>query len=418
MNDKNNSSREFIREKIKEKPINRKKEYKKIGYSALSGLAFGLTAVLVIVAFSPIIAKRLQPKKENQGETIVATSTDTTEENMIIPELDPSLQPVYDYNAFQTMISSTYYVGSSCNKSIVTITSVVNSSDWFANSYEKEAEFAGLIISDTSDEILILTEISAVSSDSRINVTFINDSTYEASLKKKDNNAGLAVLSLKKAGLDQNTKNCYTVATFSSSSIYPKGSLVLALGSPLGRNFAIMTGSLADTGDVIAVEDHNYKVYTSDIVVSDKGSGFLFNTKGELMGIMMLSKRSADSGNVLMAVSASELKPIIDNLIAEKDIPYLGIKISTVNDKIAKLYELPKGVYIKEVTVDSPAMLGGLQAGDVITKVNNTDVATAGEYSETLMTLSPGSTYDVEVQRLGANGYTTVTLQVSVGTSK
>lgn len=418
MNDKNNSSREFIREKIKEKPINRKKEYKKIGYSALSGLAFGLTAVLVLVAFSPIIVKRLQPKKENQGETIVATSTDTTEENMIIPELDPSLQPVYDYNAFQTMISSTYYVGSACNKSIVTITSVVNSSDWFANSYEKEAEFAGLIISDTSDEILILTEISAVSSDSRINVTFINDSTYEASLKKKDNNAGLAVLSLKKAGLDQNTKNCYTVATFSSSSIYPKGALVLALGSPLGRNFAIMTGSLADTGDFIAAADHNYKVYTSDIVVSDKGSGFLFNTKGELMGIMMLSKRPADSGNVLMAVSATELKPIIDNLIAEKDIPYLGIKISTVNDKIAKLYELPKGVYIKEVTVDSPAMLGGLQAGDVITKVNNTDVATAGEYSGTLMTLSPGSTYDVEVQRLGANGYTTVTLQVSVGISK
>ena len=58
--------------------------------------------------------------------------------------------------------------------------------------------------------------------------------------------------------------------------------------------------------------------------------------------------------------------PVIDLLFADKEVPYFGVHISTVTQHIAQKYDIPKGVYIKKVEIDSPAMDAGLQSGDVI----------------------------------------------------
>ena len=80
-----------------------------------------------------------------------------------------------------------------------------------------------------------------------------------------------------------------------------------------------------------------------------------------------------------------------------------------------RLPEIPRGVYIKEVAVDSPAMLAGLQSGDVITKVDKVEVSTVTSYNEAIMKMVPEQEYTIIVMRQGANGYYEVRCKVVAG---
>jgi serine protease Do len=155
-------------------------------------------------------------------------------------------------------------------------------------------------------------------------------------------------------------------------------------------------------------------VLSTDIVGNKNSSGILINTEGELVGVVMQSY-SADSSNTLTAVSAASLQPVLDLLFAGKDIPYIGVTGSTVTDQIAEQYDLPKGVYVKEVTMDSPAMDAGLQSGDVIQSINGCDITTVLTLSNALLALEPGETYPIEIMREGTNGYQKITCDVKVG---
>jgi serine protease Do len=127
---------------------------------------------------------------------------------------------------------------------------------------------------------------------------------------------------------------------------------------------------------------------------------------------------SSDSSNTLAAVGITSLEPVLNLLFSGKDVPYMGILGSTVTDRIAEQYELPKGVYVKEVTIDSPAMDAGIQSGDVIIGVNGQEIMSVSTFNSVLFTLEPSETYKVDIMREGKNGYQKITCKVKVGILK
>ncbi|MCD7709566.1 MAG: PDZ domain-containing protein, partial [Clostridiales bacterium] len=163
--------------------------------------------------------------------------------------------------------------------------------------------------------------------------------------------------------------------------------------------------------------DSNYSVFTTDIVANKTGSGILINTDGELVGIVM-QDYAASSTNTLTALAIAELEPVIDLLCDGSDVPYIGLDISTVTEKIANEYDIPKGVYIKEVEMDSPAMIAGLQSGDVITSIDGKSVMTDSAYSSEILGLTPGETYPITVMRQGSSDYSEIIYDVTVSTLK
>jgi serine protease Do len=298
---------------------------------------------------------------------------------------------------------------------MVTITSVTSDTDIFHNSYEAEGQGAGVIISDTGSELLILTERKLISDASEIRVTFADDAVYSASLVKADGNTGIAILSVGKSTLSASTRSTVTCAEIGRSSGVGNGTLVIALGNLLGTNDSILTGNITSTDNEITTEDRNYSIFTTDIVADKNGSGVLVNTDGQIIGIVMQDYSASSSENILTAVAVSDLEPVIEMLCAGEDIPYLGLHVSTVTDKIAADYDIPKGVYIREVSMDSPAMNAGLQSGDVIVKVNGESVSTANGFSSKVLGLTPGDTVSVVVKRKGASAYSEITVSVEVG---
>jgi serine protease Do len=290
----------------------------------------------------------------------------------------------------------------------------VSDTDWFNNPYELEGQGSGTIIEERAGRLMILTEKKVITDASEIYVTFFNNEVASAELVKYDGNTGLAVLAVSKNDLEESTQDAIRVMEIGGSGAIHKGSMVIAIGSPQGVNYSILTGTVTATGNEVSTQDHNYMVYSTDIVANKNSSGILIDTDGNLVGVVMQAY-GADSSNTLTAVSISSIKPVLDLLFSGKDIPYMGVLGSTVTDQIAEQHELPKGVYVKEVTMDSPAMDAGLQSGDVIQKVNGDEVATVGALSNALLALEPEETYPVEIMREGKNGYQKITCKVKVG---
>ncbi len=408
----------FIREHIKEKPINKKRIFINIGVAALCGLVFAIVVCVILVLFVPafkehIIAENESSQMKIQNQTEAQTETESTEEEdneiVIPPNLNLSIS---DY---QTLQDELYKIGNEVNKSIVAVTGVASDTEWLENAFETEGQGSGVIVAEDENYLYILTEKKIISEATRIRVSFVDGASADATLLKADENTDIAILTVAKRQLNSSTKKLIAIVTLGNSTEVTNGAIVIALGSPLGTNYSILTGNITSVQNEIVTQDKNYSVFTTDIVGSETGSGILINTKGEIVGVVMQSFSGSQDVGTLTAVAIDELREIIELLINGKDVPYVGLYISTVTEDISKNYEIPMGVYIKEIAAGSPAMHAGLQSGDVIVAINGEAVASDIEYSDKISQLIPGTSCEITVQRQSGDEYYEVTYEVEIG---
>ena len=413
---------EFISEKIKDKPVNKKKLAYHVCIVVFLAVLFGIVASVTFVLCQPKIDGMLHPQEDptitipkDEPEQETETEDPDTETETNEPDSEPQI--VYEQltlDDFQTLQNEMYAIGKQANKFIVAVTGVKSNTDWFNNAYESKGQGSGIIIANSGQELLILTERKVIAGASSVYVTFVNDTSVEASIKKYDGNTGITVLSVPVDEIDNDTMNLISVAVLGNSLAITQGTLALAVGSPLGTNYSILTGNITSSAYSISTIDANYDIFTTDIVGSKNGSGALINLNGEVIGIVTQGYSSEGDQNTLTAISISKLKPLIEMLSNNKDIPYIGLEITTVTNTIAKENDIPKGVYIKDVKMDSPAMAAGLQSGDVITEIDGEAVISVDGYQTKLLSLTPGDVANVTIQRQGNDGYTEIKCPVTV----
>mgnify|MGYP004463917977 FL=1 len=418
----------FIREKIKDKPFQKRKLALHVLLAIVIAVVFGVVACATFTFLQPKMQKWMYPEEdpkitiprdEEETETEEKKEEDTQEEagqegdteQTVAPETPQELT-LEDYQKLQNQM---YAVGRTANNYIVTVTGVKSDTDWFHNSYESKGQGSGIIIGNNGRELLILTEKKVISDAQDIFVTFVNDVSASAAIKKYDGNTGITVLSVLLSDLGEETLGKISIATLGNSKVINQGTLVMAVGSPTGANYSILTGTVTSTSNTITTIDSTYTVFTTDIVGSSSGSGALINLDGEVIGLVMQGYSSSEDENTLTAVSISELKSVIEMLSNNQDIPYLGLQVTTVTQLIQDEYDIPKGVYIKDVMMDSPAMAAGLQSGDVIVEVNGETITSAKMYENSILSLTPGDTVKMVINREGNNKYHEVTCNVEVG---
>ena len=405
---------EFIREQIKEKPISKKRIAMRVGIAALCGLVFALVTCLVLVIVVPIIlpqnsTESISSQVDSEAEELTQ-NTETQNVGLVFP-------PNFDLTIsdYETLQNELYQIGNKANQSIVTVLKLENENDWTVNDYETEGNGSGIIVYEDNNYIYVLTERKNIEEAPHIRVSFIDGTGAEALLFKYDGNTGISIITVEKRLLKAETKRTISVAQLGSVNEVNNGALVIALGSPLGANYSILTGNITSVENEVVTKDRNYSVYTTDIVASKNGSGVLINTKGEVIGMVIQSFSGSQEVSTLTAVVIEEIIGIIESLRNGKNIPYVGVYLSTVTDDISEDYDIPKGVYIKEVVTDSPAMKAGLQNGDVITHINGDEIMTDAMFSEKIAQLLPGTTCEVSVKRQNGNEYYEVKCTVTIG---
>ena len=399
---------EFIREKTKKKPINKKKLIKRIL------LVLGCAFLFVILLFAALQFDRQNrgPQNINQeGENVDGTESQDDE-----IELTPNISlTISDYQSLQNAL---YEIGANVNTSIVSISVLSEENDWIEESYETDWQAAGFITAQDNDYIYVLTEMRLIEDESNIKVVFIDGASAKATLFRTDERTGMAMLTVEKRLMQPETRRAISIAKFGDSDTITSGAVLIALGSPLGTNYAILSGNVTSVDNRVSMKDKNYALLTTDMITSRNGSGVLVDINGQIVGIIAQSFAGAEEVGALTAVSVNDVKSMVSAMINGKDRAYIGLYISTVTDVISKEHNIPEGVFVKEVVTESPAMRAGLQSGDVIVKVNDTVILTDAEFSKKIENLIPGTRCEIQVKRQSGDAYYDVTCEVEIGKIK
>lgn len=417
MDKKKQEEYHFIKEQIKKIPPDRKKMRSHLAWTILLAAVFGVVAALVFCLVRPVI-ENLTYQKDN---TVVISGKDETTDNT---QTADETEPIYitetqqmEPEDYQILQNKLYAIGRAANKSVVSVKAIGETTDLFENAYQTESQGTGIIVADTSDTYLVLTEKKVIADASQVNVTFYDDSVAPATMQAYDENTGIAMLCVEKKELSEDTKNRVAAATLGKSSALSQGTIVIAIGSPLSEPFSILTGNVTSSSYEVSTVDANYKVISTDINASEAGSGALINLKGEVVGLMLQSYSKRDAQSTVTAIGISDIGRLLEKMSNGESPVYLGLEVSTVTTEIAKENHLPKGVYIKKVLSDSPAMQAGLQMGDVLTKIGNTEIQTVDQYEDYMLNGKDGQQNTVTVKRMGADGkYQDLSFKVVFGT--
>ena len=400
-----NQKEEFIREKIKDKPLDKKSIIKKCVLALGLGLIFGGSAAAAYLGVNTLAEKTGRSEQESfvlgeSGDAAAGETEESEDTDEVIVE-----QQQLEVSDYQKLQNKIYAIGKKANKSIVTVVGRESDTDIFDTDYESENITSGLIIGQSSGKIIILTSYKVIEEASDIQVRFVDDYAAAAELINYDRVTGLAVISVTYSDLPAETTERISTATLEVSSAVSQGDVVIAAGSPLGSVYSILFGSVTSVSNEVSLDDCVYTVYMTNMLGNANSSGVLINLDGEVVGITLMQTASAGEDNTLTAIPASELKTLIEKLSNDEDTVYLGVKISTVTDDIAEEYEIPSGVYVKSVEKDSPAFEAGLQTGDVIVAINDTEISSAEDYMEYLAGKKPDQNIAITIMRQGKNTY-------------
>ncbi len=427
MKEHQDSDYSFLQEKIKERPINRKKLIRTSLNTAIFAVVFGLVACVTFILLEPVIGGWLNPQKED-GVGVVTLPAEEEEmrpEDMVQDEEELN-QSENISNAvttvelqiadYEEMYDKLYDVAQETARGMVTVTAMSSNVDWFNNTLESENETAGFILADNGKELLILADQRFIAKATEIMITFVDGMQAPATIKKYDRNTGLVVLAVDMSLISLETKEAIKYVNLGSSNSGNKvGDLVIAVGSPLGYVDSLCYGNITSLGNEISTIDMNYKLITTDIYGSSNASGALLNTKGQLIGIINQNYNSADLENQISAIGISELRKVMETLSNAGDLVYLGLYVTNVTDAAHTQFSVPEGAYITDIRLNSPAMLVGMQKGDVVTAIEDAVITNVSEYINELREHAPGEEVTVTIQRMSVDGYREIDVKVTLG---
>ena len=302
--------------------------------------------------------------------------------------------------------------------SIVGITVNYNVNSVFGNSTAK-ATGSGIII---SEDGYIVTNNHVISSESNasyyaiteatgITVNLYNDSTeYTATIVGTDSYTDLAVIKIDATGL--------TPATLGNSDNVQVGEFAMAVGNPLGMQSSVTSGIVSAVNREVTTEDGTtYTAIQTDAAINSGNSGgALVNANGEVIGINTLKLSGDGIEGMGFAIPINSTTKVISELIEYKEVrrPYIGITGSAVSEEISTRYNVPQGVYVESVEAGGPAEAAGLKVGDIITKIQGTDVSTVQELNNIKNTYSIGDEVTLTVYSNNEYKDVKITLQEQV----
>ncbi len=423
---KNQDHSDFMKETIKQRPLNRRKLVRRTLLTAAMAVIFGMVACFTFLLLEPVISNKLYPEEEPEIIEFVEESREDEilPEDMIVDDSqmqpEPTQPPALEDEQIAQVLSEMKLgvedylslfagireVAREVRKSIVTVVGVTPDVGWLDNEYENEGAVSGIVVADNGIELLILADVSSIEDAQSLEVAFQDGEIYQATLMKKDNNTGLAVISIAKTKIKSTTLEMAVAANLGTSGSSLVGIPVIALGRPMGTEGSLCYGNITSTGNAIRLPDSNYKLMTTDIYGSSSASGVLINLRGQVVGIIDMSKNSPDLSNLISAVGISDLKKLVESLSNDKDIAYFGVYGADVTESANEELGVPLGAYITEIDMDSPAMNAGIQSGDVILKWNDMEIESYQDLVSTLLSEEPEKTVSITLMRQGPEGYT------------
>ncbi len=254
----------------------------------------------------------------------------------------------------------------------------------------------------------IVTNNHVVADATEIRVKLADGREMDARLIGRDENTDLAVI--KVDGTD------FPFVNFEESAQPRVGDWVIAVGNPFGL------GGTATAGIVSALGRGNIDINTPytdylqiDAAINTGNSGGpTFDIYGRVIGVnSAILSQTGGSVGIGFAIPASIAKPITDRLMRGETIErgYVGVSIQNVRPEIREALGLPAdftGAEVMQVTAGAPAETGGVQVGDIVTRLNGQAVRDSNDLTRRIGDIQPGETIRLEILREGRRQTVTI----------
>ena len=399
---------------------------KKIGAVALSAVLFGGVAggVFTGVTYATGATAKAQStqtdssKQETTKTTLqTTTSSGSTGSSASGQSLDVSS---IAKNAMPSIVAIT-------NKSVQEVQDYFSMFSRGSGTQEQEVESqgSGIIIGQNDSELLIATNNHVVEDADTLSVCFVDDQAYEATVKGTDADNDLAVIAVKLSDISDDTMSQIKIAEIGDSDQLQVGEQVVAIGNALGYGQSVTTGIVSAVNRQLEDSDSENGFIQTDAAINPGNSGgALLNANGEVIGINSAKINSSAVEGMGFAIPISDASDVIQNLmnketrskVSDEERGYLGIKGYDVSEEGAQMYNMPTGVYVKEVMSGGGAEKAGLTKGSIITGFEGSSISGMSSLQEQLQYYKAGEEVTLTVQIPDKNGeYTEKDIKVTLG---
>ncbi|GAA0431450.1 serine protease HtrC [Lentibacillus halophilus] len=369
----------------------------------ISALFGGLvSAVIVALLFSTNI---IPANNDGNGDGSSSTSSAAvTDGESKAPEVKKTIASNNEGNLAENMQEAT--------KAVVGVVRKQQQSIWAQS--KKSGAGSGIIYKKEGGDAYVVTNHHVVDGANDVEIVLNDDERMQAEVLGADRLTDLAVLRVDGSKID-------TVANLGSSSDLQVGDMAIAIGNPLGMNFAnsVTKGIVSGLERTISVDtngdrqpDWMTEVIQTDAAINPGNSGgALINKDGKVIGINSMKIARREVEGIGFAIPIDSALPVIKELENKGQVarPYIGISTASVDqvppqyrDQIQIPDDVEGGMVIAKVESGSPAAKANLQQFDVITKINGNKVTSLLDlrkfmYSETKI----GEKVELEIYRDG-----------------
>ncbi|MFN7662322.1 MAG: trypsin-like peptidase domain-containing protein [Alphaproteobacteria bacterium] len=263
----------------------------------------------------------------------------------------------------------------------------------------------------------IVTNYHTVENAIKIKVTFMDETTKDASLIGYDAGTDLAVLKV------DSSKKIPALSWADSDSI-SLGDWAIACGNAYGLGPTLTAGIISsparDLSDpllgIMPSQLINNFIQTDAAINKGNSGGPLINTNGKVIGVnFAIITSSGGSDGVGLAIPANIAKKVVQNIIDYGRVrrAWIGLMVQGVTAEIAENLNLkkPEGALVVTVTDNGPAKEAGIQPRDIILKINNKKIKDSPDVSRTIGQLGVGETVSIHLWREGSHKNISVKLQ-------
>ena len=249
----------------------------------------------------------------------------------------------------------------------------------------------------------IVTNYHVVGDADTVKVTLYNGDSYDAQYIGGDEDYDIAVIKIEATDLPN--------VTLGNSDSLNVGDHVLAIGNPLGElTFSMSEGIASSVNRAIDVDGTPFNMIQVDASINPGNSGGpLMNLYGEVVGIVSAKYSSYSDTTVEgigFAIPISDVQTIITDIMENgqvTDKAYMAIKAGSMTEQMAAQYniDVTQGVFVYAVEKGGAGEKAGLQLGDVITKLNDTEITSMSDLSMAKKGFKAGDTVTLTVWRGG-----------------
>lgn len=267
------------------------------------------------------------------------------------------------------------------------------------NGTEKWGAGTGVIVS--SNGYIVTNQHVAGNKGTKNNVTLENGKTYTGTTVWADSVIDLAIVKINDNGLP--------FVTLGNSDNVKIAETVYAIGNPIGFEFqrTVTSGIISAKNRTVKIDDSQGSGYMEDLLQTDasinegNSGGPLINKKGEVIGINTIKISNAEA--IGFAIPINLVSPIVEKFVTEGTFkePYIGIFAydKQVIPYMDSRVKLDKGIYVVKVYSNSPASKANIKTGDIITKLDDTEINTMIDLRSYIYKKNPGDEITLTVNR-------------------